>query len=67
METRTAPLIWGRYRIDGLLGEGGMARVFDAFDERRERPVPVKILRAETRALPEMRQRFEQEALIAAR
>jgi serine/threonine-protein kinase len=67
VETRTAPLIGGRYRIDGLLGEGGMARVFGAFDERLERPAAVKILRAETRALPGMRQRFQQEALIAAR
>jgi eukaryotic-like serine/threonine-protein kinase len=67
VETRTAPLIGGRYRIGGLLGKGGMARVFDAFDERLERPVAVKVLRAETRALPGMRQRFQQEALIAAR
>ena len=67
METRTAPLIGGRYRIDGLLGAGGMARVFDAFDERLERRAAVKILRAETRALPGMRERFQQEALIAAR
>ena len=67
METRTSPLIGGRYRINGLLGEGGMARVFDAFDERLERPAAVKILRAETRALPGMRERFQQEALIAAR
>jgi eukaryotic-like serine/threonine-protein kinase len=67
VETRTAPLIGGRYRMAGLLGEGGMARVFDGFDERLERPVAVKILRAETRALPGMRERFQQEALIAAR
>src|SRR5258708_32964347 len=47
VETRTAPsLIAGRYRVDGLLGEGGMARVFDAFDERLERPVAVKVLRS---------------------
>ena len=67
VETRTSPLIGGRYRINGLLGEGGMARVFDAFDERLDRPAAVKILRAETRALPGMRDRFQQEALIAAR
>jgi len=44
-----------------------MARVFGAFDERLERPAAVKILRADIRALPGMRQRFQQEALIAAR
>jgi hypothetical protein len=44
-----------------------MARVFDAFDEHLEQQAAVKILRAETRALPGMRQRFQQEAVIAAR
>ena len=68
VESRTlARIIGGRYRIDGLLGEGGMARVFDAFDERLERRVAIKILRPETEALPGMRQRFQQEARIAAR
>lgn len=44
-----------------------MARVFDAFDERLQRPVAVKILRPETEALPGMRSRFQQEARISAR
>jgi non-specific serine/threonine protein kinase/serine/threonine-protein kinase len=44
-----------------------MARVFDAFDERLERPVAVKVLRPETEALPGMRERFQQEARLAAR
>ena len=44
-----------------------MARVFDAFDDRLERPVAVKILRPATEALPGMRKRFQQEARLAAR
>jgi len=68
VETRTASAVIGdRYRIRGLLGEGGMARVYDGFDERLELPVAVKILRPQTLALPGMSKQFEQEARIAAR
>ena len=62
-----APVIGGRYRIGGVLGEGGMARVFDAFDQDLERRVALKVLRPETEALAGMRQRFHQEAWLAAR
>jgi eukaryotic-like serine/threonine-protein kinase len=60
-------MVGGRYRLNRLLGEGGMARVFDAFDERLERPVAVKVLRPEIGTLPGMRKRFQQEARISAR
>jgi hypothetical protein len=62
-----AAVIGGRYRIHGLLGEGGMARVYDGFDQRLERPVAVKILRPQTLTLPSMGKRFQQEARLAAR
>ena len=68
VESRTATgTIGGRYRIRGLLGEGGMARVLDAFDDRLERPVAVKVLRPETEVLLGMRKRFQQEARLSAR
>jgi eukaryotic-like serine/threonine-protein kinase len=44
-----------------------MARVYDACDERLQRPVAVKILREDAAALPGMRGRFQQEARLAAR
>ncbi len=59
--------VGGRYRLLGVLGEGGMAQVYDATDERLQRPVAVKILRADAEALPGMRRRFQQEARLAAR
>ena len=35
----------GRYRIDGLLGRGGLSEVHFGYDERLDRPVAVKLLR----------------------
>ena len=37
-------MIAGRYRIDGLLGRGGMSEVYFGYDERLDRPVAVKLL-----------------------
>ncbi|HLI23384.1 MAG TPA: protein kinase, partial [Acidimicrobiales bacterium] len=66
-EVRAGQVLAGRYRLGRLLGEGGMARVFDGFDGRLARPVAVKLLRPEIAAHPDMRQRFEREARAAAR
>jgi serine/threonine-protein kinase len=68
VESQTAErLIGGRYHLGRVLGEGGMASVYDAFDARLERQVAVKILHSDTEALPGMRTRFAQEARLAAR
>jgi serine/threonine protein kinase len=38
-------LLAGRYRIDGLLGRGGMSEVYHGYDERLDRPIAIKVLR----------------------
>lgn len=38
-------LISGRYRKDGLLGQGGMSRVYYGYDERLDRRVAIKELK----------------------
>jgi serine/threonine-protein kinase len=57
----------GKYRIDAVVGRGGMGAVFRARDVRLERDVAVKVVRAETMANPESRARFQREAQIVAR
>jgi serine/threonine protein kinase len=38
-------LIAERYRVDGLLGRGGMSEVYHGYDERLDRRVAIKLLR----------------------
>jgi serine/threonine protein kinase len=38
-------LLAGRYRVDGLLGRGGMSEVYEGYDERLDRSVAIKVLR----------------------
>src|SRR3954465_2932263 len=57
----------GRYRLGAPIGRGGMAEVFDAYDEVLQRPVAVKRLRPEFGAAPDLRRRFAREARAAGR
>ena len=40
-----AQLLAGRYRVNGLLGQGGMSQVYYGYDERLDRRVAIKVLR----------------------
>jgi serine/threonine protein kinase len=55
-------LIGNRYRIKGLIGEGGMASVYAALDEKLDRRVAVKILHQHLARNPDIRERFLLEA-----
>src|SRR5271169_931967 len=56
----------GHYRIEAKLGEGGMGLVYRAFDTHLDRPVAIKILRADATISPERKRRFVQEAKAAS-
>jgi serine/threonine protein kinase, bacterial len=58
---------FGPYRLDGLIGRGGMGEVHRAFDLARQRVVAVKRMPAHLGADATFRERFQHEALIAAR
>ena len=57
----------GKYRLEQLLGRGGMGAVYRARDMRLDRLVAVKLVRAELIGDPEARRRFRREAQIVAR
>ena len=65
--TETGQLLAGRYRLTQLLAIGGMAEVWQAQDELLDRQVAIKILLEQFAADPQLRARFQNEAIAAAR
>lgn len=57
----------GQYEIVSLLGEGGMAAVYKAFQENMDRHVALKVLPRKFSSSPEFVARFRQEAKVLAR
>ena len=56
----------GAYRIERLIGAGGMGEVYQAKDVRLDRDVAIKILPAHWSGDPQRRTRFEREARAVA-
>ena len=56
----------GRYRIESVIGSGGMSTVYLAFDETLERPVAVKVLANQISDDPGALERFRREARMVA-
>jgi len=56
----------GRYRIDDLLGQGGMSAVYKAYDPNLKRMVALKMIHAHLAEDPKFVARFEEEAAAVA-
>lgn len=56
----------GRYEIHEIVGEGGMARVYKAFDNQENRLVAIKILKEEYLSNDEFLRRFKNESKAIA-
>ena len=59
-------ILAGKYRIDRVLGEGGMGIVYEAFHLRLQHRVAIKMLLPVVLADPEFAARFEREARAIA-
>src|SRR3954447_7275127 len=65
-KTLIGSMISDRYRIEKLLGEGGMGAVYQAEHTHMRKRLAIKVLHPEMTRLPEVVARFEREAMAAA-
>ncbi|MBX9688737.1 MAG: protein kinase [Candidatus Obscuribacterales bacterium] len=59
--------IAGKYKVEGLLGEGGMAQVFRATHLGLDRPVVIKLMHSSMPSMDTAMKRFEQECKVTAK
>ncbi len=64
---RVGTIVDNKYRVEEIVGLGGMGAVFRAWDLRLERSVAIKVVRADLLAAPESRVRFRRESMMVAR
>ena len=67
VQERLRHVIEGKYRIERLLGKGGMGAVFLAHDLTLEREVAIKVLPPDVAQDDQVVRRFQQEAKTAAK
>ncbi len=67
MEAAVDEVVFGRYRLIALIGEGGMGKVYKAHDTVIGRDVAIKVLPTQLSAEAGYRERFRREAHVAAR
>jgi len=56
-----------RYRIEALLGQGGMGRVYKAYDKELDRTVAIKVVRQGVVGEADALNRFKQELVLASK
>lgn len=66
-EEMIGKVIDGRYRVDDVLGYGGMGMVFRGVQTSMQRPIALKTLHPQFAAAPAFFERFRREAEIASR
>lgn len=65
-EIPAGTILGDRYRIDGLIGQGGMGKVYAAEHVLLRKRQAIKVLRGARALVPEVAARFEREAMAAA-
>jgi len=61
-----APAQFGPYRVERLLGKGGMGQVFLGYDPQLQRRVALNVIRGDYTADAELVERLRREARVAA-